>query len=410
MGVSEVLCCMCQPSCGPSDCTHSLGVTNKDLYRKMVCEREGGVEGRASENNFPPLAQILMGRTNKNKAYTFYCDYFLQCVVGRRRWKKGVSKDEVWKIATVTDEAFGMLLLENSWEKWVDMARRQSGTSEVDSEYTNSGVGKNSRKFQGWDDQGLTRFNELRNQVQAERMDQSLVEFDDGFLDLQISRRTDKKGKNRNAKETAIDVKKKVMCYNDLGNTPQVEKAMEEPAERERLEKKRLLAKKKRETDVMHTGLGIAAINSEDDERDGGKDNSEDKGYDKYGDDQREKGREYQQGDESVKGDDEEDSTSSTKRRKKNRMGLYQTDDISEDEGRESDEEEDSCDNVGQTKTRKKSKKRENREEDDDYDEDEEPIQHEDKGGNGKSSSSEGGEDEDDDEYGHIGFGPPEDC
>ena len=48
---------------------------------------------------------------------------FLQCVVGRRRWKKGVDSIEVKVIATVTDKAFGLLLLENSWEKWVDMAK-----------------------------------------------------------------------------------------------------------------------------------------------------------------------------------------------------------------------------------------------------------------------------------------------
>ena len=90
-----------------------------------MCEKDGGVEGRASENNFPTLAHILKGRTNRHNAYTFYCDYFLQCVVGRRGWKKGVDSTEVREIATVTDEAFGLLLLENSWDKWVDMAKRK---------------------------------------------------------------------------------------------------------------------------------------------------------------------------------------------------------------------------------------------------------------------------------------------
>ena len=66
----------------------------------------------------------------------------------------------------------------------------------------------------------MTRFNEFRNQVKAERMDQSKVEFDEGFVDLRKGHMTaNKKGKNKNAKETVIDVKKKVMRYNDLGNT-----------------------------------------------------------------------------------------------------------------------------------------------------------------------------------------------
>ncbi len=286
-----------------------------------MCEKDGGVEGRASENNFPTLAHILKGRTNRHNAYTFYCDYFLQCVVGRRRWKKGVDKTEVREIATVTDEAFGLLLLENSWAKWVDMAKRNSGTSTVNSRFTNGGVGKNSRKFQGWDDPGLTRFNELMKQVKAERNSTTGEDFDEGFLDFRKMRMTEEmRGKNKNRKESAVDVKKKVMCYNDLGNTSEVEKAMEEAEKREELTRRKEATRKIREANVNQSGLGLSRIEGWEEASDsrndygrrGSHEDDNEWGRGERGNDQR--------GDESGRGDEEEENCNSNNKTQ-GRMG-----------------------------------------------------------------------------------------
>ena len=98
---------------------------------------------------FPTMEDLLKTRDDVGGAYTLFCDHFLQCVVRRRNWRAGIEDKEVQKVATVTDEALGLLLLENSWDKWVDMAVNRIGKSNMDSKYTGARVGKNSKNI--WD-------------------------------------------------------------------------------------------------------------------------------------------------------------------------------------------------------------------------------------------------------------------
>ena len=48
------------------------------------------------------------------------CNHFLACVVGKHDWK-WQTKKELSQVATISDEAFALLILENIWDEWKDM-------------------------------------------------------------------------------------------------------------------------------------------------------------------------------------------------------------------------------------------------------------------------------------------------
>ena len=47
-----------------------------------------------------------------------FCDFFLSRVVGHTAWKDGYTKSKVSELASITDEAFAYLLVENYYEVW----------------------------------------------------------------------------------------------------------------------------------------------------------------------------------------------------------------------------------------------------------------------------------------------------
>jgi hypothetical protein len=75
--------------------------------------------------------------------------------------------------STATDEAFAILLLENGRDKWVAMARSATGKSSVPSRYTRTKQQGGTRKYEGWNDDGLERFNELLRLVESDRKNHS---------------------------------------------------------------------------------------------------------------------------------------------------------------------------------------------------------------------------------------------
>ena len=70
----------------------------------------------------PVLDEIMQMRNNVNDSYTKFCDVVLSQVVGKHDWKLNCGKKPLREYASCSDEAFGLLLLENSWTMWKEMA------------------------------------------------------------------------------------------------------------------------------------------------------------------------------------------------------------------------------------------------------------------------------------------------
>ena len=125
------------------------------------------------------------------KCMIVFCDHFLPCVVGKKRWKLQINQGiKLNSIVSVSDEAFALLLLENYWESMHNMdeddfykPKKLNAGNAAASNTTNSGVevakssnaGKwtgawrGARRYSGWKPEGLQRFNELATIVTENR-------------------------------------------------------------------------------------------------------------------------------------------------------------------------------------------------------------------------------------------------
>jgi len=121
------------------------------------------------------LKDIFHMRSNVNSAYTYFANTILPKIVGPTKWREQVTKRTISQIATPTDEVFGLLLLENSWENWKEAQRlvhednSKSGAIKTPFIYYLRQTKGGSRKFGGWSNAGMRRYRELVHMVRANR-------------------------------------------------------------------------------------------------------------------------------------------------------------------------------------------------------------------------------------------------
>lgn len=130
----------------------------------------------------PELSDMLEGRENPS-AYSFFCYHFLPYVVGRTKWNYIMRTNrDIRDVASTSDEALGLVLLENSWDRWewehtktkedikADNAKRPEERTGPQTKYT-VGRGRKdvSRSCSGWTNQGILRFSELAKMTDTQK-------------------------------------------------------------------------------------------------------------------------------------------------------------------------------------------------------------------------------------------------
>jgi hypothetical protein len=136
--------------------------------------------------DMPKLEEVMQMRHNVNGAYTKFCDVVLSQVVGRHDWKQNCGKKLMREYASSSDEAFGLLVLENSWAVWKEMAEKKDIYESTSNKpkYTVNGAG--TKKNGGWKQEGIKRFNELAKLVRADR-ERDLSEFERIYMETNRS-------------------------------------------------------------------------------------------------------------------------------------------------------------------------------------------------------------------------------
>jgi hypothetical protein len=81
------------------------------------------------------MKDILEGRKNE-EAYSAFFEHFLPCATKKTLWDRRIAKavsnpnsKKYECLCTISDEAFALLLLENSYNQWLDLFFKQQGTS-----------------------------------------------------------------------------------------------------------------------------------------------------------------------------------------------------------------------------------------------------------------------------------------
>ncbi len=193
----------------------------------------------------------------KPEAFFNFCMYFLPIVTGWLNFRQDRVIMAISDIATVSDEAFALLLLENNWDKWkeqayvryreimeaeessinedMDLEKQQeearkkrkdiraraqrSGTEKtkiVEAELKKSSFfnqslwtdGKRTGyKFEGWSVEGMTRFNELTSTVAMDRRTPQAQGVEQKLRDLWEKAETAGKSKWRKRNRTEEESK-----------------------------------------------------------------------------------------------------------------------------------------------------------------------------------------------------------
>jgi hypothetical protein len=147
------------------------------------------------QDSMPKLDDILGGReysvdsiTDLTKLsetpYFFFCNTILECVAGKKAWKIQKKQKKISKsCVTVSDEAFALLLLVNSWDKFEFIADHPQCEAKGDfpaTLYTEK-KGRN-KKMRGWSQEGIANFNHLCDCVVKDRQSENGKHFETAFL------------------------------------------------------------------------------------------------------------------------------------------------------------------------------------------------------------------------------------
>ena len=156
------------------------------------------------------IQEFLQLRSNK-KAFSQLCDHILPCVVGRKKWEKKMDISRVSRIASFTDEAWALLVLENSWGTWKQQADSPTGkvTSDVRIATKWTNTSSLATRSEGWGDRGIERFNQLCTMVAKDRVSNKDVEMKylenkQEASDRMASKRKRKRGEVAEAKADVI--------------------------------------------------------------------------------------------------------------------------------------------------------------------------------------------------------------
>ena len=162
-----------------------------------------------ADKKLPENVEDFLQLSKDTSTMKLFLESFVSCVVGRMKWRNLCHEQRISKIATATDEAFALLVLENIWDAWKEvdpqeyiMARSKRRREEDDEDEVveaNSNDGKskrrrrkeiagqytkehrNAKRYRGWGEDGHARFNQLVNLVREDRKVRAL--FEEEYLD-----------------------------------------------------------------------------------------------------------------------------------------------------------------------------------------------------------------------------------
>ncbi len=103
--------------------------------------------------------------------YAWFLKEILPHVIGISKWKKVCTIAPVSEISTLTDEAFGLVALDNAWDLWSHQAIASNVATVAPApkaKYTRGGNMKGN-KCSGWTDAGIQQFNRFRMAVSDDR-------------------------------------------------------------------------------------------------------------------------------------------------------------------------------------------------------------------------------------------------
>ena len=181
-------------SCDQMGCKIVQRYLSQTWLPNPVAGGEEADEGIPSFLSIETLSKLRRAETEEErKAFVWFFAEFMDCVCGKRAWGKQKYTQRISdassldnpneKLLTVSDEAFGLLLVENYMEKWVKkfhIQRKGLPLGRLDGVYTSATKG--NLVFGGWTKQGRSRFNYYCRLVQEDRSSDRSAHVENEFL------------------------------------------------------------------------------------------------------------------------------------------------------------------------------------------------------------------------------------
>ena len=151
-----------------------------------------------------PVTPDTLQLRYKDTEYPVYKDFvtfFVSGVIGIRHFERKKTTMDYRSYATISDEAFAILSLENNWDRWSAMAETEEWKeSDIASKWTTSRDKRTIRRqkgpeendddddtpqatrYRGWSCQGIARYNQLFKDIKVNRATQSFLDFEEYLL------------------------------------------------------------------------------------------------------------------------------------------------------------------------------------------------------------------------------------
>lgn len=110
--------------------------------------------------------------------YEWFCENFMQCVIPTAEWKLVCRRKLMSDYVTPALEAFAILVYMNAYDKWNEEFAGTSCDEDSLTTSTSSGArrgflytgdAKGSRKYEGWNEAGMTYYNKLLVVINQQR-------------------------------------------------------------------------------------------------------------------------------------------------------------------------------------------------------------------------------------------------
>jgi hypothetical protein len=143
------------------------------------------------------------GFEERKKAYYYFVEHILECVAGKKEWKKDKFGTKISDAVSVSNEAFALLLLSNSWEVFEEhaMSKNEGRQKETKTRPKYTGKMGGSRRFEGWTRDGIETYNTLCRQLVKDRASVFGEQFEIEFLKY-MSEKSGKKHQRSGGKNT----------------------------------------------------------------------------------------------------------------------------------------------------------------------------------------------------------------
>lgn len=94
-----------------------------EMNDENLNDKSLNVPGNIKSDWWFPLHRLEKLRKDP-AAFKFFCVNFLSIVVGVTKFRNKRTSERISEIATLSDEALVLLLLSNSWTRWVELGEK----------------------------------------------------------------------------------------------------------------------------------------------------------------------------------------------------------------------------------------------------------------------------------------------